>query len=94
MQTSDLELTIPDDVLTAHLEGEAVLLDMASRKYFKLNATAAAVWKELERGLDRGAVVDRLCAQYDVDRQEADQQVAQLLTRLRAHNLLGPHPQP
>ena len=44
---------VPDEVLTAHLEGEAVLLHMDTKNYFRLNATAALLWKGLERGLER-----------------------------------------
>ena len=40
---------IRDDVLTAHLAGEAVLLDLRTKQYYQLNATAAVIWTSLEQ---------------------------------------------
>ena len=38
------------DVLSARLAADTVLLDMESKNYFQLNATAAEMWDALERG--------------------------------------------
>ena len=37
--------TASPEVLAAHLEGEAVLLHMDTKDYFRLNDTAAWVWR-------------------------------------------------
>ena len=36
---------VPEDVLAAHLDGEAVLLHMDTKNYYRLNATAAHVFR-------------------------------------------------
>ena len=41
-------MTSPD-VLVAHLAGEAVLLNLADKSYYRLNETAAAIWASLKR---------------------------------------------
>jgi len=76
------------EVLAAHLEGEAVLLHMESKDYFRLNDTAAWVWKGLERGLDRGALIDSLLERYEVERPEAEAQLDQLLAELSQRGLI------
>jgi hypothetical protein len=81
---------VPDEVLTAHLEGEAVLLHMDTKNYFRLNATAAVLWKGLERGLDREALLDELLAQFEVDRPTAAAELDRLLGELAARGLLAP----
>jgi hypothetical protein len=81
---------IPDDVLTAHLQGEAVLLDMASRRYFQLNETAAAVWKQLERGADRAALLEHVCGAFDVVPEAAGPELDRILAELAAMNLIRP----
>jgi hypothetical protein len=81
---------VPDDVLAAHLEGEAVLLHMDTKDYYRLNATAAAVFKGLERGLDRDALVDDLCAHFEVERAEAAAAVDGLLAELAERRLVAP----
>jgi hypothetical protein len=79
---------IPTDVLTAHLEGEAVLLDMVTRKYFQLNGTAAKIWKYLERGTDRRDLVTRLCSEYDVEPGVAETELGRILDELTDRGLL------
>jgi hypothetical protein len=84
------DFRVPDDVLAAHLEGEAVLLNMDTKDYYRLNATAAAVFKGLERGLGREALVDDLCARFEVERAEAAGAVDSLLRELAERGLVAP----
>jgi hypothetical protein len=81
---------VPDDVLAAHLEGEAVLLHMDTKNYYRLNATAAVIYKGLERGLGREALVDDLCAQFEVERPVAAAEVDRLLGDLAERGLVAP----
>ena len=81
---------VPDEVLTAHLEGEAVLLHMDTKNYFRLNATAAVLWKGLERGLGREALLDDLLAHFEVDRPTAAAELDRLLGELAERGLLAP----
>jgi hypothetical protein len=81
---------VPDDVLAAHLEGEAVLLHMDTKNYYRLNATAAAVYKGLERGLGREALVDELCAHFVVERDVAAAEVDRLMADLAERGLVAP----
>jgi hypothetical protein len=80
---------VPGEVLAAHLEGEAVLLHMDTKEYFRLNATAACVWKGLERGLGRDALVDELCANFEVEPGPAAEELDRLVADLRARKLLA-----
>ncbi|HEX5727384.1 MAG TPA: PqqD family protein [Longimicrobiaceae bacterium] len=79
---------VPADVLAAHLEGEAVLLHMETKDYFRLNATAACVWKGLERGMDRDGLVRELCAGFEVTPEEAAAELDGLLAELAARRLV------
>lgn len=81
--------SVPGEVLAAHLEGEAVLLHMDTKEYFRLNATAACVWKGLERGLDREGLVDELCANFEVEPEAAAAELDRLLGELEARHLLA-----
>ena len=84
------EYRVPDDVLAAHLEGEAVLLHMDTKNYYRLNETAAVVFKGLERGLGRDALVHELCARFDVEPADAGDAVDALLAELAARGLAAP----
>jgi len=82
------QYTVPADVLAAHLEGEAVLLNMDTKDYFRLNATAACVWKGLERGLDHQALVDELLKNFEVEPADAAGELDRLLEELEQRRLI------
>jgi hypothetical protein len=81
---------VPEDVLAAHLDGEAVLLHMDTKNYYRLNATAAHVFRGLERGQGREALLDGLCAEFDVERHVAEAELDRLLGDLSERGLLAP----
>ena len=83
------QYTVHPDVLSTHLEGEAVLLHMETKDYFRLNSTAACVWAGLERGKDHQALVEELCAQFDVEPGEARAELDRLLGELEQRRLIG-----
>jgi hypothetical protein len=86
--SDETRYTVPADVLAAHLEGEAVLLHMDTKDYFRLNATAACVWKGLERGMGRQELVDELCANFEVEPGPAAAELDRLLAELEQRRLV------
>ena len=81
---------VPPEVMTAHLDGEAVLLHMKTKAYFKLNDTAAELWKGLEAGEDDAAIVARLTAKFEVDAETARTESGRVIAELRSRGLLDP----
>ena len=85
---TDRTYRIGEDVLAAHLEGEAVLLDFGTKRYYRLNATGAVIWKAQEQRVEPAAIVDSLVQQFDVDATTARPEVTRLLAELHAQGLL------
>lgn len=83
---------VPDEVLAAEMEGEAVLLHMETKDYFCLNETAAAVWKGLGRGLDREGLVGLLLDEFEVERPTAEAELDRLLAELEERGLVVAEP--
>jgi hypothetical protein len=79
---------IPDDVLTAHLDGEAVLLDLKTKQYYRLNATAARIWKGVEDRLEPSQIVNLLTEEFAVARATAQAETERTLRDLQARGLL------
>jgi hypothetical protein len=84
----EMTYLISDDVLTAQLEGEAVLLDLETKSYYRLNATAARIWKGVEDRLEPSQIVDVLIAEFAVARGTAQAETERTLRDLRACGLL------
>lgn len=78
------------DVLAAPLVGETVLLHMASKRYFRLNATAQRSWELLEAGASRDQLLATLLAEYDAGVDEVAAALDELIARLRASDLVQP----
>ncbi|MGB7212973.1 MAG: PqqD family protein [Gemmatimonadales bacterium] len=76
------------DILTAHLEGEAVLLHLGTKAYFKLNATAAAIWKGIEAGDDEATLLKRLVRDFVVEPEEARKELQRTVAGLRERGML------
>lgn len=75
--------------MAAELQGEAVLLHLGTRRYFRLNETAAAVWAALEEGVgEPDALAARLCERFEVGLELAGSEVARLLGELEARDLV------
>ena len=79
-------------VLAAGFDDETVLLDLASKRYFQLNASGAAIWDALAAGCDRAGVVETLVTEFDVAAAEAETAVDAFVATLRARGLLAPAP--
>jgi len=76
------------DVIFRDLDGEAVLLDLASGRYFGLNAVATRVWVQLHGGAAVDGVIAALREEFDGDPDEIARDVDELLEELASRGLL------
>ena len=77
-------------VFTEFEGGDAVLVDLDTKKYFQLNPTATFVWRGLEGGKTPEEIVREMTAEYDVTPEHAAQSVERLLNNLRDFQLIRP----
>ena len=82
-------MTIPSEVLAAHLGDEAVLLDLNAKRYYRLNESAAVVFRALEEGEGRDGAIRRLTAAFDVSEPDAASAVDTVLADLAARGLVA-----
>ena len=82
-------MTIPSEVLAAHLGDEAVLLDLSAKRYYRLNESASVVFRALEEGEGREGAIRRLVEAFDVSESDAAGAVDVLLADLAARGLLA-----
>jgi hypothetical protein len=76
------------DVVWRDLEGEAVLLDLASGTYFGLNDVGTRIWQLLSAGEPVNRIAEVLTGEYDVSSDDARRDVEALLAELRARKLV------
>ena len=80
---------IPDDVVFRDLDGEGVLLNLATGTYFGLNTTGTRVWHLVQDGKTLDEVVAALVDDFQVSVETATADVAALLDELAAKGLVS-----
>jgi hypothetical protein len=78
----------PEVVDTALDTGETVLLQLASKTYYSLNATGTQIWQGLKQGLPLHEVSRRLQGRFEVEPERADRSVLALVDDLLQHQLV------
>ena len=87
--TSATEL-VPHEhvVFTEFDEGEGILVDLNTKKYFQLNETAVIVWRGLEKNKPLDEIVSEIVKTYEISVEHATESVRKLLDNLRAYKLV------
>lgn len=83
-----MTLTTSPDVLAAHLAGEAVLLNLDDKSYYRLNETAALIWAALERGESREAILEKLANEYEAEKTQIARELDQVIDDFKTRKLV------
>ena len=76
------------NVLWRELDGEAVLLDPAEGCSYNLNRVGTCVWKLLDGNHTITDITTLICTEFDVEHDQALQDIELLLNDLGSHKLL------
>ena len=76
------------DIVFTDFDDEGMIVDLNTKQYFKLNETAALIWRNLESAKRIDEIVDELESRYEVTREHATSSIKTLLEKLAANNLV------
>ena len=82
-------VVISPDALFEELQGEAVLLDLKSERYYGLDDVGTRMWQLLAEDADVAAACSQLMKEYDVEPARLQDDLAVLLARLAEAGLLS-----
>lgn len=74
----DTPLVVPDDVIFRELDGEAIILNLATGIYFGLDEVGTRLWALLTASGTLRHAVDVMAGEYDVDRPALERDVLEL----------------
>ena len=77
-----------DDVLFQEVAGEAVLLNLASERYFGLDPVGTHIWGLLNRKMNLQQVHENLCETYEASPEQLQQDLLALITQLAEAGLV------
>jgi hypothetical protein len=69
-------------------DGEGVLVDLNTKKYYQLNETAMLIWRALESGHPLDQIVAEIMTVYRVDNEHAAASAERLLNQFHERKLV------
>ena len=78
----DSVFVLSKDAIFRDLNGEAVVLDLASGAYFGLNQVGTRIWQLIEQDGRLKSVLAGLGEEYDATPQQLERDLLDLVTRL------------
>jgi hypothetical protein len=88
MVTFSDRVVVPSYVLIRHLDGESVLLNLETEKYFGLDGTGTRMWEIATRALSVEAAYEKLSEEFDVEPEVLRNHLTELLGQLVENGLL------
>lgn len=82
MVTKDSVIHLEKNLDVTDLNGEKVMIDFETGKYFLLKGSANEIWEYIEQDIAVSAIVDKLLTVYEVDRETCEASVISFLTQL------------
>jgi len=83
-----MRVSVSPHVLVRQVEGELVLLNLKTKRYFGLDEVGTRVWALLATGQQIQAVYEALLAEYDVDAERLRQNLDELIGKLAESGLI------
>ncbi|HZN16454.1 MAG TPA: PqqD family protein [Acidimicrobiales bacterium] len=81
-----------DAIAWREVDGETLLLDLATSKYLSINPSATVLWRLLAEGTTREALVTALDAEYRIGAEQASEDVDAFLEDCLARGLVAELP--
>lgn len=77
-----------EDVHSTVLDGESVLLNLSTGRYYSLNAVGSVVWEQCTGAHSLAAICSNISESFNVTSQEAQSDLLDLVVQLRQEELL------
>lgn len=77
-----------EDIVTADLDGNAVMMSIENGKYYGMDEIATAIWKSMEHPVSVEQLVHILMDEFDVSEEQCLTDVIAFLTKLCNENLI------
>jgi hypothetical protein len=84
-------VSVPPDVLVQDLQGESVILNVESGRYFGLDEVGTRMWAVLTTAKSLQAACDALAGEYEVERERLERDLLALVEKLVEHQLVEVH---
>jgi len=77
-----------ESIITAELDGKAVMMSIENGKYYGFDEIATDIWESLDAPIAVGELISKLTEKYDVTTERCEESVIAFLTKLYNENLI------
>lgn len=84
-------ITRSQELLTSEVDGEVVMMNIESGKYYGINSVGAEIWRLLENPVSVSNICGELVKTFEIDNPTCETEVLTFLGSLEAENLLNFH---
>ena len=78
-----------EDIDTTDLNGDIVMMDLEKGKYFSLNSVGSRIWELMDKPVEIKEIIDSLLEEYDISRNECEENVLEFLGKLDEANIIS-----
>ena len=71
------------------LDGEKVMIDFESGKYFMIKGAGNDIWDMMEDGIRLQTIVDKLLAIYDVQKEVCEESVIKFVEQMESNGFIS-----
>ncbi len=76
------------DIVARVIDGEAIIINLASGLYYNTRGVGAVVWEGIEAGSPLIEIINSVCRQFTVSSEVAEVDVSSLIAELLAEQLI------
>jgi hypothetical protein len=88
MITAETIVSRSRDVVSSHIDGEAVMMSIERGKYYGMDPIASRIWELVEKPINVGDMIDTLMQEYNVTQEDCEKDVLVFLSDLLAEKLV------
>jgi hypothetical protein len=77
-----------EEIAAKVIDGEAIMINLASGIYYSLDKVGGLIWEMIERGRTLEEMMSAIIARYEVSREQVKTDIEQLVNELLQENLV------
>ena len=86
--TPNTIVTQTKELVSSDLDGETVLLSIETGKYYNMDPIGSRIWELIKDPMSVSQLIDILLGEFEVDREQCEQEVLAFLNKLAGDHLI------
>ena len=89
MLNLDSIVSYREDIDTTDIDEDKVMMDLEKGQYFALNSVGSRIWELMDKPVEIKEIIDSLLEEYDISRNECEENVLEFLGKLDEANIIS-----